>query len=299
MSKGLRFFQNQLDQICNQIAKRGEKKILLAWNRGLGDIALGLYAIIHRIRLLVPEAEITFLIRKNLQEGFEFLPGVQTLVAPDWQRDKPYDVKETLHQLGYQSQAFDLIIPWPDPTKWVQWQRGRLTPKLYWNPIYNSLWKKYNFPEELTYIGVHAVAETEYGLWRNWPIEKWNKFFEKIKRRSKTRIILFGNKAIPAFEGDHIIDLRGQTTLFEMLSIIQNCCHYLIAPDSGVLSIVYYLDTSFPLRVISLWADPNHGILKQRVLSPNSLLIHRALIATYRDLSSISVDDLLDTISEK
>jgi ADP-heptose:LPS heptosyltransferase len=59
-----------LDWKLKKMASRGERKILLAWNRGLGDIALGLYAIIQRIREFIPDAEITFLIRENLQEGF-------------------------------------------------------------------------------------------------------------------------------------------------------------------------------------------------------------------------------------
>ena len=32
---------------------------MLFWNRGLGDIALGLYAIVHRIRESIPDAKIT------------------------------------------------------------------------------------------------------------------------------------------------------------------------------------------------------------------------------------------------
>jgi ADP-heptose:LPS heptosyltransferase len=94
--------------------------------------------------------------------------------------------------------------------------------------------------------------------------------------------------------GNRIIDLRGKTSLFELLSIIKNRCRYLIAPDSGILSMVYYLDTAFPLQIISLWADPKHGILKQNVASPNPLLIHRPLIGAHRDLSTVSADDVLN-----
>ena len=90
------FLPNRLDFICRYARLRHRKRILLAWNRGLGDIALGLYAIVERIHQLIPDAEITFLIRANLQDGFSLLRGVHTIVAPDWKRGEPYDVKETL-----------------------------------------------------------------------------------------------------------------------------------------------------------------------------------------------------------
>ena len=81
-----RFLPNPLDWILKKTAKKGEKKILLCWNRGLGDLALGLYAIIHRARELIPDAEITFLTRENLKDGFSMLEGVNVLVDPAWKR---------------------------------------------------------------------------------------------------------------------------------------------------------------------------------------------------------------------
>lgn len=69
--------------MLERTAKKGGKKILLGWNRGLGDIALGLYAMVQRIREIVPNAEITFVVRENLRDGFSMLEGVKTIVAPD------------------------------------------------------------------------------------------------------------------------------------------------------------------------------------------------------------------------
>src|SRR3989338_3724840 len=110
--------------MLNRCAKRGGKKILLGWNRGLGDIALGLYAMVHRIRELIPEAEITFLTRPNLREGFTLLEHTKVLVAPEWKRGQAQSVKKTLQQLQTDPKAFDLIIENPSPTDWVRWQRG-------------------------------------------------------------------------------------------------------------------------------------------------------------------------------
>ncbi|MBF8262815.1 MAG: hypothetical protein HW387_480 [Parachlamydiales bacterium] len=291
------FLPNRLDAICRMAERRSAKKILIAWNRGLGDIALGLYAIVHRIREWIPDAQITFLIRPNLQEGFTLLEGVQTIVAPMWIRGEPYDVEQTLVALNRSGKEFDLIIPHPSPTDWVRWQHGSLVPRLVWNKAHDDLYKKFDLPEGRVYIGAQATAETNYGLWRNWPPERWQELFHKIGSFSRARVILFGYGSEPFFESDQLIDLRGKTTLMELLSIIKNRCRYLIVPDSGILSMAYYLDAAFPLQILSLWADPKHGILKQNVASPNPMLVHRPLIGTHRDLSTVSADDVFQHLA--
>ncbi|MBS0624523.1 MAG: UTP--glucose-1-phosphate uridylyltransferase [Verrucomicrobia bacterium] len=272
------------------------KRVLLGWNRGLGDIALGLYAMVQRIREIIPEAEITFLIRENLRDGFTLLEGVKTIVAPEWKRGEPYDVRATLKQLKLDPENFDLIVEWPNPTEWVRWQRGRVVPKLKWNQEHDQLWKKFNLSEEFTYIGVQAVAETQYGLWRNWPLERWDEFFALLKNQPKARVVLFGFGNEPRFDHPMIVDLRGKTTLFEMISVIKNRCSHLVLPDSGVLSMAYYLDEIFPIQVVSLWGDPNHGILKQNVRSPNPLLVHRPLVAKERNLSTVSAKSVYEIL---
>jgi len=78
--------------------------------------------------------------------------------------------------------------------------------------------------------------------------------------------------------------------------LIKNRCEALVVPDSGVLSMIYYLDSVFPIRVVSLWAEEGHGILKQNVKSPNPLLVHSALMAKDRDLSSVSAKTVYEEI---
>ena len=85
----------------------------------------------------------------------------------------------------------------------------------------------------------------------------------------------------------------------QMLSIIKNCCSHLVVPDSGVLSLTYFIDQSFPLTIVSLWADPLQGVLKQNVASPNPLLVHHPLIAKDGDLKNVSVEQVLEYIVQK
>jgi len=279
---------NPLDKLL----KVQKKHILLFWNRGLGDIALGLYAIAYRIKEKQPNAKITFLIREDLQQGFSLFEGVSTIIAKDWKRGERYSKDRELKKQKIDPEDFDEIIEWPDPTYWVKWQRGKLTPKLTWKEEF------FKDPgllglEEKKYIAVQPLCETNYGLWRNFPESSFQKLFEKLEEKGE-RIILLGKEAKPEFKGKNIVDLRGKTDLYQLLSLMQKRVKALIVPDSGVLSMSYYLNKDFPIKVISLWADPNHGILKQNVASPNKSLTHIPLIAKDKDLSKMSVEKILE-----
>ena len=72
---------NPLDKLLKKAQRENQRKILITFDRGLGDIALGLYALVFRIRSFIPEAEITFLTRSDLKEGFSLLKGVSVLVG--------------------------------------------------------------------------------------------------------------------------------------------------------------------------------------------------------------------------
>ncbi|MGB7979136.1 MAG: UTP--glucose-1-phosphate uridylyltransferase [Chlamydiales bacterium] len=284
-----KFLPNPLDRMLKQAAKKGGRRILLGWNRGLGDIALGLYAIVQRIREIIPNAEITFATRDNLVDGFSLLEGVRTVVMPDWKRGGPAKIDKAMKR------QYDLVIEKPSPTDWVSWQRGKIVPKLRWDRRYDGLHEKFSLSEDSVYVGVQVSAETQYGLWRNWPLERWKELFERLEAMH-IQAVLFGYGDQPQFSNGNLIDLRGKTTLFELLSLIKHRISALILPDSGISSMIYYLDESFPIRHVTLWADPNHGILKQRVPSPNPELIHCPLIAEKRDLSTVSVDAVVESL---
>jgi ADP-heptose:LPS heptosyltransferase len=275
-----KFLPNPLDWKLKWARRRKAEKVLLCWNRGLGDIPLGVAAIIHRIREYLPEAKITVLTRENLRDGFALLPGIEVLVDPTWKRGS--QCKAALH-------GFDLVIQKPSPSEWCRWQWKSFTPRLKWTATHE---RPFDLPEGFTYIGVQAVAETNYGLWRNWPIERWHQLFAMLEKRPNVRILLFGFGDEPKFSHPNVIDLRGKTSLYELLSIIKNRCTAVILPDSGILAMTYYLDVAFPIRVISLFADPHHGILKQGVPSPNPLLRHTSLVGADRDLSTISAQQV-------
>lgn len=276
----MRFF-NPLDRLLRRSVGN---RFLILWNRGLGDVPLGLYALVQRIREYVPDASITFLTRGDLADVFAMLPDVNVVIA-NWKRG------ETPQIPGGMRDHFDVVIEKPNPTKWLKWQLKTLTPKLHWDPTWDHLSAKFDLKGK-DFVGMHISSETGqyYGYEKNWPRAKWDKVIKECKRP----VILFGLKKEGRYPGS--IDLRGETTLFEMLSIIKNHCTSLIAPDSGVFSVAYYLDVDFPLRAISLWADPRQGVLRQGVRSPNPSFDHIPLFGSEEKVENIEVEEVLSQL---
>jgi len=294
-----RFLPNRLDWILKRAAKRGQRKILICWNRGLGDIPLGLAALTYRIFYFLPDASICILTRPNLREGFSLLKGVTTLVDPAWKRGQPTDWKQSLAKLGIPEAEFDLVLEKPSPSDWCCWQHKTFVPRLTWDPQHDALCQKFNLSDAFFTIGVQVEAETNYGLWRNWPEYRWKEFFDLLAAKGNVRVLLFGFEARQFFSHPMVIDLRGKTTLLELLSIIKNRCSAIVLPDSGILSSFYYLDVVCPMRIVSLWADPRHGILKQGVASPNPQVIHMPLIGEQKDLSTVTPQAVIEALFPK
>lgn len=285
---------NPLDTILKSCIKKKKKKFLIPWNRGLGDVPLGIYALCKHIRKFIPHAQITFVTRKDLHEVFEMLENVEVLSSSFVKRGESFELCQVIESLGYLRGDFDFVFEKIEAERWLNWQLGRLTPKLKWDPLKDNLAKKFAI-QETNCLAVHVSTQTDsfYDYEKNWPQESFQRLFNKIKDR---KIILFGFEDKQKYLGDNIIDLRGKTTLFEMISLIKNHCSHLLAPDSGVLNIAYYLNKNFPIRMVSLWADPRQGILKQKVASPNLFLDHVPLIGKKGVVSNIQVEAVYEAL---
>lgn len=283
---------NPLDLLLRKAEKKEAKSFLIFWNRGLGDIALGLYAITVRIREKIPDAEITFLTRENLKDGFTLLGGCQVIVQKELKRGERFDPKNC----GVDLSQYDVVIENPDPTHWVSWQLGRLTPKLHWQAEWDILWQKYGLDPSYRYVATHVQTETNYANWRDWPEERWSELFQRLEAQKDLKILLFGFGEKPHFELPNVIDLRGKTPLFDLLSIIKNRCEALIVPDSGISSMSYYLAESFPIKHISLWSETNMGILKQNVASPNPQLKHIPLVGPEKNLAALTAAEVEEAL---
>lgn len=293
------FEKNELEKILEKACRQRKRRFLLIWNRGLGDIALGLYRVVQKIKEFIPEAKITILTRRDLEEGFFLLEDVQAISAPNWERGKPVNLKQTLELLGKKREDFEVIIEKVDPTRWFKNDLGKFVPKLKWRQEYDQLWRKFNLaPNTMPHIAIHLHTETEefYSANKNWPPEKFKEIFVALLKEIPLKIIFLGLRKSSFETHSQILDLRGETSILEMLSIIKNCCPLLIAPDGGVLSLVYYLHVEFPITIISLWGDANQGVLKQSVPSPNPKLKHMPIIGRDKDIKAITTEEVLAAV---
>ena len=277
-----------------KIKKLKNPKILIVWNRGLGDIPLGLYAIIKIIKQTNPTSQITFITRKNLKEGFDLLKeDIKVIIENNWKRHQKSNIKKALYNNNLSFSNFDIILRKPNPTYWSKWQLKKLTPKLY---LPKNLENPIQLASTYTYIGVQPLVESQHSYWRDWPLQYWSRLFKKLEKYTNIKIILFGYNKNILFFNKNIIDLRGKTSLGSLFETIKKC-KILILPDSGILSILYYITNPIPINVVSLWADSNQGILKQGVKSPNKLLNHFPIISKKTtDITDIKPEDILQKI---
>ncbi len=289
-----KFQKNPFEKLLKQAAENRAEKFLLVWNRGLGDLPLGLYAMIKRIRQYIPNAEITFIGREALKEGFLLLEGVKYIPVSIWKRRQPVNLQEALDCMNIAVKNFDVVIENPDPTYWVKWQLGKIVPRLKWHPSFDTFYQGFSLDENAKYVGVQIKTDSGHSLWRDWPVENWNRLFQQLKTHSNLKVLLFGLEKDAAVSFENVIDLRGKTTVLQMLSIIKNKCSYLVLPDGGILSLIYYLDVDFPIKIVSLWNDVQ-GILKQKVPSPNPSLKHIPLTVRGR-LQKISAQKVINKL---
>lgn len=277
------FMPNPLDQKLKRYAAEGKKTFLIPWNRGLGDIAIALCALCHQIRKWIPKAHITFLTRKNLAEGFLLLEDVEVIVEPSMQRGLPFDATQWIPH-------FDVFIEHVQIDRWLDWQIKTFTPKLSWKESWDDSKNRFSLKGR-SYIGLHMQTETAqfYDRQRDLSIEQ----LQELVTALQAPILLFGHKKTAPIICDNLIDLRGETSILELLSIIKNHCTHLIAPDSGILCLSYYLNADFPLKIVSFWGAAHLGILKLKTASPNPSLSHSPIIANKKDLSKLPVERIV------
>ncbi len=297
-------FGSEWDQLLRRIRRRDARRFLIFWNRGLGDIALGLFRVVEELRRHVPEAHVTIVSRADLADALTLLQIDDVLVDPALMRNDRREVADVLERLQVPSERFDLILGRPDPTHWFR-RAPRIAPRLHWRSDYDALANRFDAPlghdRSRIDVAVHVNSETGafYRYRKDWPVESWRALFERVQARRPVRFVLFGHRADGHFADLDCIDLRGKTTLLEMMALIRNRCRVLVAPDSGVLTLTYYLDGDAPLGVVSLWADPRQGIMKQGAPSPNPALRHLPIVAPDERIENITIAQVEAALDEQ
>ena len=288
-----RTFGTAFDRGLARARSDPRNRFLFFWNRGLGDIALGLVPLFLRIRAEAPGARIEVITRDELRAPFELTAVDAIHSVPGLRREARIDIAGACESLGIDVREFAVVFDYPDPNRWLAGRRSEYPSRLAWNPAWDVLADRFaTIPSKGRVIGAHVNSETarHYGYLKDWPAEAWQALFARFADLADVHWVLFGRGTEPRIAGERVTDLRGQTSFPELMSVIKNRCGALVAPDSGVLTMTYYLDAAFPLDVISLWSDPRQGILLQDCPSPNPLLRHTPLLSPAEDVRNLPVD---------
>lgn len=283
----------EFDRAVQHAARESRSEFVFGWNRGLGDIALGLVPLFLRIRARCPGSRITVYTRADLVQAFALTDADAVFGVPDAVRGQPIDPNAAAASMGSPLPAYATVFADPDPTRWLDGQRQAFPPVLHWNPEWDALADRFlSGAAPRLVIGAHVHSETaqHYGYVKDWPEASWRALLARYPQDSGVQWVLFGHAAASALPQANVLDLRGRTDFLELLAIIRKRCRVLVAPDSGILTVAYYLDGNFPLDIVSLWSDPRQGVLKQGCASPNPGLRHTALMGPQEDVRNLAVE---------
>jgi ADP-heptose:LPS heptosyltransferase len=290
-----RAFGTAFDRALERSLRDPRGRYLFFWNRGMGDIALGLVPLFECIRARRPGARIEVITREELRTPFELSGADAVHVLEGLDREARVDLGEACQRLGIDYASFGTAFAYPDPNRWLAGRRHAFPPRLRWDAQWNALADALvpRMPGKIL-VAAHVNSETRhlYGYVKDWPSACWQELFARFGEDERVHWILLGYGTEPRHEGAAITDLRGKTGVRELLSVIRNRCRVLVAPDSGVLTMAYYLDADFPLDVVSLWSDPRQGILLQGCASPNPRLRHVHLVGEGEDVTRLAVGEV-------
>lgn len=264
-----------------------DAKIAFFWNRGLGDIPLELFALIKTVFEYCEDAKITIITRADLYQGFTLLDPKITIYSSRYLKRKACeDYDKIFDELTLDKNSFNHIFYKPDPAYWVQKQKKGLKIQLRWD---KSFFKPFLLNTDQPKAFLHIHSETVYGFEKNLPQATWHDIIKQLKQKSYYTIALgFAKK--DSFDVD--CDLRGDTDLYQILTMMQEGSCLFIGPDSGLLNMLYYLDVQINMHLISFWANTDVGLLKQGSSSPNRHLKHDLVIAKKQDLSQLEASQI-------
>jgi hypothetical protein len=286
------------DRAVHAAATAGRHEFVFGWNRGLGDIALGLVPLFARIRAADASSRIVVFTRADLADAFRLTDADAVHVDATAVRGPALDPVGIAARDGIVLAPAATIFADPDPTRWLDGQRQAYPPSLRWDGAWDARADRLLPADAGTVvIGAHVNSETaqHYGYVKDWPADHWRALFACFPR-APVRWALFGHAATDRFAQANVVDLRGATDFLDLLALIRTRCRVLVAPDSGVLTCAYYLAQASPLAVVSLWSDPRQGILKQGCPSPNPALAHVPLLGRDEDVRNITVAAVADAV---
>ena len=121
-----RAFGTAFDRALENTRADPRNAYLFFWNRGLGDIALGLVPLFDRIRSRSPRSRIVVITRKELHAAFELTDADEVHALPGLAREERVDISAACRALRLDHASFSAVFDYPDPNRWLEGRRREL-----------------------------------------------------------------------------------------------------------------------------------------------------------------------------
>jgi heptosyltransferase-2 len=225
---------------------------------------------------------------------------IKTLISqtPDPRRQTPASAHQ-IHEYLYLVAALGAN---PEP----------LPPQLFVSPDEIDAVKNKFGLEKITSPVFGLNPSAEYGPAKRWPVERFVATAREIQRRTNCVWLIFGSKGdapianqiasqLPS-ANSHLLNLAGQTSLRELMSLLK-LCRVLLTNDSGPMHVAAALgtpvvvpfgSTSPELTGPGLPGDPRHRLLKSD--APCSPCFLRECPIDFRCLNSITVERVVEAV---
>jgi len=303
----VKFCPDATEKLILQAKKSGKKRILFGYIKGVGDIPLSLHGFVQYVHTMIPDAEVSAIVRPGLEEAVRLIKEIKhVIVAEEWCREDAFlmkptfsDIKKVLKSKGLNNH-FDMIIPSMTRGRWWKKQFGYVMPKLEWGKEDQQFGKDFveKAPSLKNSFRIAIQLETQtskfYLHTRDWPVEKFQKLISLLTGQPDTCVILVGLESKIKIKPDnHLIDMRGKTSLKGALSLIANS-HLFIGLDSGLLCLLYYLK-DIELTMLSLFGE-RHGIFYRNEPPTSKQVKHLPIFGANNNIANISVDEVYNLI---
>lgn len=312
VASGALFRLFDADRLLARARRRGARRFVTAWVRGLGDVAYIVGEFVRYVERQVPGAEVTLLVRPGLEEASRWIEGAHRVVTvAEWRREQtrssawglafppPWEIARALRRRAL---VVDAVLPYP-LGRWYEREFATLRPALVWSAAERDFGRRFlddAFVERPRYIislNTHIGTSTYYDFDKEWGVPSFAALMTGLlDAMPDSRLVLVDAAAVPGLPaGPRILDARGKLSVAESVSVIA-ASDLFIGLDAGAVNLVHYLrDVS--LDVVALlgrtscfapliWPSPSPDL----VLTP--------LIGAGGDVHAITPDRVLAAVRD-
>jgi ADP-heptose:LPS heptosyltransferase len=257
---GVLFRLFDADRVLARAARRGARRFVTAWVRGLGDVPFILGEFVRYVRGRVPGADVSLLVRPGLEDACRWIEGVhRVVVVEEWARRRtltspwrlafppPWEIRRALGRRGL-DREWDAILPYP-LGRWYGRDAGARRPRLRWTEAERRFGREFidrAFPDAARFVvalNTHIGTSPYYDFDKEWGIPCFAALMRGLLvTLPESRLILVDAESIDGLpRGPRILDARGTLSVAQSVSVAA-AADLFIGLDAAAANLVYFLE---------------------------------------------------------